>query len=126
MDFVTNLRSHLDPTSAIMPDDVITKSTLPGGTNTGTEKSITEATADDITLEKADIDEPEESGVARVEAVQAIWGKRGRYLVIAGSVGCSNLMMPIILGGKDSFILPLVEQRTDDFLAISLAMMMFM
>ena len=25
-----------------------------------------------------------ESGVARVEAVQAVWGKHGRYVIIAG------------------------------------------
>lgn len=28
----------------------------------------------------------EESGVARVEALQAVWGKKGRYILIAGLV----------------------------------------
>lgn len=30
--------------------------------------------------------QPVESGVARVEAVQAVWGNHGRYFIIAGLV----------------------------------------
>jgi hypothetical protein len=28
--------------------------------------------------------QPEQQGVARVEAIQAVWGKKGRYILIAG------------------------------------------
>lgn len=34
--------------------------------------------------EAVNVSTPEPSGVATIEAAQAIWGKKGRYLIIAG------------------------------------------
>ena len=74
----TQLRPAHDHIDAVEGALEVTQATQ---TNDG-EKN--DADADIETAQKPVHPTPVESGVARVEAVQAVWGKYGRYIIIAG------------------------------------------
>lgn len=56
---------------------------MPQATQTGNKKDVD---VDVETIHKPDLipQSNVEAGVARVEAVQAVWGKRGKYMIIVG------------------------------------------
>lgn len=52
--------------------------------NNGDNKNDADVDVEALQKPSFDPHPPVEAGVAAVEAVQAVWGKRGRYLIIAG------------------------------------------
>jgi hypothetical protein len=81
MGFLTTITAQLQP----LPDPIVSQEIheMPQAAQTGDKK---EAAVDVETIHKPDLipQSNVEAGVARVEAVQAVWGKRGKYMIIVG------------------------------------------
>ncbi|KAG0645909.1 MFS siderochrome iron transporter C [Hyphodiscus hymeniophilus] len=80
MGFIDTIKTQLRPT----PQHVDAVEIIPEATQEKGVESEKNAADVDIELQKQAASPTVEAGVARVEAVQAVWGKHGRYFIIAG------------------------------------------
>lgn len=91
MGFFESVKAQFKPSpEAFAAQHVEHDPATPAATAADAEKGNTGA-GPDITDAEAEINEkagfsaqPPQDGVARVMAIQAVWGKKGRYILIAG------------------------------------------
>lgn len=83
MGFLKSVTAQLRPVPDVLDSEEVHEMPHAALTTTADDKNDANV---DVELQKPDFNpQPSvEAGVARVEAVQAVWGKRGRYLIIAG------------------------------------------